>query len=114
MNINPNSKIYSRWENSNFTRYLEFYLFNWTNPGDIYNHSTKPILEEIGPFRFHEKLRKVNITWNDHNSTVTYKLLTNYFFDEENSGASLETKITTVNLVAVVSFSFKMSSVSRN
>lgn len=105
MSLHPSSKIYSRWEKSNFTRYLDLYLFNWTNPEDFYNHSTKPILQEIGPFRFHEKQRKVNITWNDHNSTVSYKLLSNYYFDEEASGASLDENITTVNLVAVVSFS---------
>lgn len=59
-------------------------------------------MEELGPYRFRETREKVNITWNEHNSTVSYRLKRVWNFDEENSNGSLNDTITTLNVVAAV------------
>ncbi|GJQ71461.1 hypothetical protein Trydic_g11185 [Trypoxylus dichotomus] len=88
------------WRKNPMPLYLEFYIFNWTNPTDIYNPDIKPHFEEIGPFVFEETKEKVNITWNDNN-TITFNHLRYWYFDESRSCANLSTKVTTINSVAV-------------
>lgn len=81
---------------------MDIYFFNWTNPDDITNHSTKPIMVELGPYRFREKPQKINITFNDNNSTVSYKTMSTFYFDYDGSNGTLDDVITTINVVAVV------------
>lgn len=82
---------------------MDVYFFNWTNPEDLKNHSTKPILEELGPYRFTERPEKVDIEWHDENATVSYRKKSVYFFDEEGSNGSLDDVISSINIVALVS-----------
>lgn len=85
---------------------MDIYFFNWTNPQDLTNHSTKPIMEELGPYRFREKPQKINITFNS-NSTVSYKTMSTFFFDDEGSNGTLDDIITTINVVSVVRSQFQ-------
>jgi scavenger receptor class B, member 1 len=86
---------------------MDIYFFNWTNPHDITNKSTKPIFVEIGPYRFQEYPQKVNVTWHDHNDTVSYRKQSRYFFMPEQSNGSLDDIITSVNVIALVIMIFK-------
>lgn len=81
--------------------YLDVYFFNWTNPEDFLHESTKPIMMEVGPYRFQEVRDKKNITFNDHNSTVTYRTISAFYFDENGSNGTLDDVITQLNIVAV-------------
>lgn len=81
--------------------YLDVYFFNWTNPDDFLDASTKPIMMEVGPYRFREMRDKQNITFNDHNSTVSYRTKSTFFFDEDGSNGTLDDVITQLNIVAV-------------
>lgn len=83
---------------------MDIYLFNWTNPLDYNNHSIKPNFEEVGPYRFQEIPQKVNVTWHDNNSTVSYRKQSRYFFVADQSKGKLEDVITSVNVIALVSF----------
>lgn len=82
---------------------MDVYFFNWTNPEDLKNASTKPILEELGPYRFTERPEKVDIVWHNHNHTVSYRKKSVYFFDEEGSNGTLDDVISSINVVALVS-----------
>jgi scavenger receptor class B, member 1 len=82
--------------------YLDIYFFNWTNPEDFLNKSIKPNFEEIGPFRFQDIPFKVNVTWHDANSTVSYRKQSRYFFVPEQSKGRLDDVITSVNVIALV------------
>lgn len=105
MQLRPESKSYETWKQPPFPLSLDIYLFNWTNPEDFKNLSTKPIFEQLGPYRFTEKPDKVDITWNPDNSTITYRKLSMFFFDEDGSKGSLDDVVTSVNVVALVSVS---------
>lgn len=81
--------------------YLDVYFFNWTNPEEFLDDTTKPIVREIGPYRFREIREKQNITFNDHNSTVSYRTMSTFYFDEDGSNGTLDDVITQLNIVAV-------------
>lgn len=97
----PESKAYKAWRINDPPLIMDIYLFNWTNPDELYDPNIKPKFEEIGPFRFRETKEKINVTWND-NKTVTYKQMKLFFFHEE-SPLQLSEEITTINAVALVS-----------
>lgn len=84
--------------------YFDIYLFNWTNPSNFSSEEVfpKPILKEIGPYRFIEKTDKEDIVWND-NQTVSFRKKSTFFFDAANSKGKMDDVITTLNIVALVS-----------
>ncbi|XP_058060508.1 protein peste-like isoform X1 [Anopheles bellator] len=101
LKLRPSSRGYDAWVSPPFPLAMDVYFFNWTNPEDITNHSTKPILEELGPYRFIERPTKVDIEWHDANHTVSYRKKSVYHFDEEGSNGSLDDVISSINIVAV-------------
>ncbi|XP_068210065.1 lysosome membrane protein 2-like isoform X1 [Palaemon carinicauda] len=83
--------------------YMQFYLFNVTNPDDIRFHGAKPKLRQRGPYTYAEVRTKHNITWHDDEGTVSYLQDKSYFFREDLSDGLLETDmITTINPIMVV------------
>lgn len=92
------------WKNPPLSLNFDVYLFNWTNPRNLTaDEYEKPILEQIGPYRFREKSMKTKVKWHTDNSTISYRRKSLYYFVEEESVGRLDDKITTVNAVAVVS-----------
>lgn len=102
MALGPDSKFYDKWKNPPVNLNFDIYMFNWTNPEDFKNLSSKPILKQCGPYRFIEKPEKVNIDWHSHNSSVTYHTRSFYFFDAAHSNGSLQDEIRTINMVSLV------------
>ena len=99
--MSPTSKSFEEWKKPSVPLYLDVYFFNWTNAEDFLDETIKPIMKEIGPYRFREIRDKSNIVFNDHNSTVSYKTLSTFYFDEDGSSGSLDDVITQLNIVAV-------------
>lgn len=99
--IKPNSQVVDAWTKSPVEMNTDFYLFNWTNPEEIHNLTSKPKFKEVGPYSFKRVTEKVNISWNA-NDTVTYRLLQSYYFDEEKSKGKLTDLVTTINTVTLV------------
>lgn len=100
----PNTKSFLMWKNPPLSLNFDVYLFNWTNPRNLTaDEYEKPILEQIGPYRFREKSMKTKVKWHTDNSTISYRRKSLYYFVEEESVGRLDDKITTVNAVAVVS-----------
>ena len=99
--LRPNSKSFGEWKKPSVPLYLDVYFFNWTNSDEFLDSTKKPIMQEIGPYRFREFRDKKNITFNDHNSTVSYKTISTFYFDEDGSNGTLDDVITQLNIVAV-------------
>lgn len=102
--LQPGSKSYGYWISPPQPMFLDIYLFNWTNAQDFTNKSIKPNFVEVGPFRFQEIPRKVNVTFHSSNSTVSYRKQSRYFFVADQSKGKLDDIITSVNVIALVSF----------
>lgn len=101
--MEPQSRSYHVWKKSPMALNFDIYLYNWTNPCNFTTTDfRKPIVQEIGPFRFKEMPEKFNIRWHPKNSTVSYQKRSQYHFDSEGSRASLDTQITALNVVALV------------
>ncbi|XP_019874051.1 protein peste isoform X2 [Aethina tumida] len=99
LEINPTSKAFNVWKKNDPPLIMNVYLFNWTNPEDLRVPGTKPILQEIGPYRFKEVKEKTNISFDDVSHTVSYRHRKSYYFDAENSDRNLSDVITTLNPV---------------
>lgn len=80
---------------------MDIYLYNWTNPHEIKNKSTKPSFQQLGPYRFREFPDKLNITFDDVRSTVSYRKMSFFFFDPDGSNGSLSDEWTTLNMVTI-------------
>lgn len=102
LRLAPNSEMYKNWIKNPFPLQLDLYIFNWTNPEDIFNKSIKPEFVEIGPYKFDEIKEKVNLVWND-NQTLTYNMKKTWYFQKDQN-VSLSDNVTTINAVNFVSF----------
>lgn len=98
--FSPHSRSYEEWKSPNVDLYMDVYMFNWTNADEFLNSDSEKInLQEVGPFRFMEKRSKVNVTFNDANSTVTYYPFSEYFAVP--GDISLTEEITSLDIVTV-------------
>lgn len=80
-------------------------MYNWTNPNKLTKDEfVKPILQELGPYRFREIHEKMNITWHPENNTVSYRRKGTFFFVESESIGRLDDIVVTINAFAVVSY----------
>lgn len=103
MALSVKSTAFESWKRLPFPIYLDVYLFNWTNADEFHLDPTiKPHFVELGPYRFHETTDKVDIVWNEHNHTVSYRKKALFVFDPDNSNGTLDDKVTSVNTVAHV------------
>ncbi|XP_017060504.1 protein peste [Drosophila ficusphila] len=101
MALAPDTRVYDNWKSPPMDLSLDIYLFNWTNPEDFGNLSTKPIMEQVGPYRFTERPDKVDLNWHPENASVSYRRRSLFYFDAEGSNGSLDDEINTLNAVAL-------------
>ncbi|XP_044754720.1 protein peste-like [Coccinella septempunctata] len=97
LDLTPGGILYKEWIKPPPSMTFDIYFFNWTNPEDFYNKSTKPIVTEVGPFRFDMLPERSNVTFNPSNDTLTYDLRRWYRFNEAESPFGLDTKVTILN-----------------
>lgn len=104
LNFSPTSDAYKAWKTNDPPLIMDIYLFNWTNPNELYNKDIKPNFQQVGPYRFKEVKEKVNITFNQ-NDTISYSYVKYYYYMENESPNQLNKIINTINPVALVSIS---------
>lgn len=91
------------WQETPIPMYLEFHMFNWTNPHLVEkDRNVKPAFVEMGPYTFYEHHIRENITFHD-NDTLTYLNKRTWRFEPTLSNGSLDDVITILNPIAVVS-----------
>uniref|UniRef100_A0A0A1WWF6 Protein croquemort n=1 Tax=Zeugodacus cucurbitae TaxID=28588 RepID=A0A0A1WWF6_ZEUCU len=96
--ISVGTEGYNNWVEAPIPIYLEFHMFNWSNPEEIRNPNVKPHFVEMGPYVFLEKHLKQNITFYENN-TVSYFEKRTWFFDEQRSGGSLDDLLTAAHVI---------------
>ncbi|XP_061400083.1 protein croquemort [Musca vetustissima] len=90
MSLSPGSIIYNKWVVTPLPVYMSFYMYNWTNPEEVYNPEVKPNFEEVGPYTFKDIKVKEDLHWNDANNTVTFFSTNTWTFVPEKSKGSLD------------------------
>lgn len=98
--LSDGSKSFNLWKETPIPMFIDFYMFNWTNPEESLNKHELPHFVEIGPYVFREEHQKVNMDWNN-NGTVTFKQIRKWTFLPELSVGLLSDKITNVNVIAM-------------
>nr|XP_056711647.1 lysosome membrane protein 2 [Euleptes europaea] len=98
------------WEEPPPPVYMQFYMFNVTNPAEILNGET-PLVTEIGPYTYREQVPKVNVRILDNGTKVSFFNPRTYVFIPEKSvGDPQVDLIRTVNLPAVVAMEMAIAS----
>ncbi|ALC39338.1 pes, partial [Drosophila busckii] len=101
MALSPTSPAFEGWKVSPLPLNFDVYLFNWTNPEDLYVGSKrKPHFVQLGPYRFREKPDKVDIVWHNQNASVSFRKKAYFYFDAEGSNGTLQDVVTSVNSIA--------------
>ncbi|KAK8379449.1 hypothetical protein O3P69_019391 [Scylla paramamosain] len=81
--------------------YMQFWLFNVTNPEEIRFNGAKPVLEQVGPYTYEEVRVKYAFDWSKE-GTVSYLQNKSYIFSPELSGERRESDlITSINVLMV-------------
>ncbi|KAL4710659.1 hypothetical protein ACJJTC_003295, partial [Scirpophaga incertulas] len=93
----PGSRSFRNWEEPSVPLMFEIFFFNWTNAADF--PEEKPNLVQLGPYRFREHRRHVNVTYHANNDTLSYRTLRSWYFDPSSNG-TLQDNITTLNVIA--------------
>ncbi|KAG0723810.1 Lysosome membrane protein 2 [Chionoecetes opilio] len=97
--------------------YMQFWLFNVSNPEEIRYTGAKPILQEIGPYTYEEVREKYSFEWSPELGTVSYLQNKSYIFREDLSNGLKESDfVTSVNVLMVIAsrlFAHRTDLVSR-
>lgn len=101
LELREGSLTYDNWIETPLPMYAEFYMFNWTNPKDIYDHSINPNFVEMGPYVFEEKHTRNDVQFYP-NSTVAFNQTRTWHFRADLSNGTLDDQITHLNTIAMV------------
>ncbi|XP_061382843.1 protein peste-like [Danaus plexippus] len=96
--LTPTSRGYKEWVAPSLPLFFNVYVFNWTN-ADRFPEEL-PNLEELGPYRFREHRRHINVSFNNQNHSVSYRTQRSWYFDEEFSNGTMKDNITIINVIA--------------
>jgi len=100
------SQTFFLWESPPIIPHLKVYFFNLTNPDEVFNGISKPRLLEVGPYVYHQKWIKQNISWHT-NGTISFKTRKVFTFIPSLSCAAcdeLNDRITTLNVPALAAY----------
>ncbi|XP_076470423.1 lysosome membrane protein 2-like [Babylonia areolata] len=97
--ITNGSDFWDGWVAPPVPIYMQFYMFNVTNPEAVKN-GDKPILAQRGPYTYREERRKESIVFHE-NDTVSYREKQTFFFQRNMSVGDDTDIITTGNLVVL-------------
>ena len=99
--LTADSMVYKAWSRSSNATFLEYYLFTVKNADEFANGGELEV-EQIGPFVYREIDMKLNLSWNEDQTLMTYYDNTTYVLELGLSyGDDATTNVTTVNLVMI-------------
>lgn len=96
--LSPTSRSYKEWVEPSVPLFFDVYLFNWTNAKNFPEET--PNLMQLGPYRFREHRKHVNVTFHPQNGSVSYRTQRSWYFDDEASNGTLQDNVTILNVIA--------------
>lgn len=99
--LRPKTIVYDLWETPPDPNQFSVYFFNWTNPEEVRDPTSRPRFQEVGPYVYSEQIKKVDVLFNSNN-TLTYKMRRTWSFLKDKS-RDLNDRIVTINALAAVS-----------
>ena len=77
-------------------------FFDIQNPAEFLQGKV-PVIQEVGPITFEEKVEREIIGWNSDETLLTFKTRKFYHLREDLSNVSMDRNITSINLPLAVS-----------
>lgn len=102
LELREGSLTYENWVRTPLPMFAEFYMFNWTNPEEVYDHTKKPRFVEMGPYVFEEVHTRDDVQFFE-NATVGFNQTRMWHFREDLSQGGLDDRVTNLNTIAMVS-----------
>ena len=96
LTLSQDSFLYPQWVNPTPPIYMQFWMFNVTNPDEVVM-GKKATVKQIGPFKYRLHQPKTNIAFFPNN-TVTYKYNHTLVFLRNESAYDTDLKITQLNI----------------
>ncbi|BES93072.1 Sensory neuron membrane protein 1 [Nesidiocoris tenuis] len=84
VHLDPGGEVHDIWKDLPQSLDFSFYIFNVTNPYEV-QKGAKPVLQEIGPYRYIEWKKKVDLLDNPDEDEITYSNLNIWYFQPEKS-----------------------------
>nr|ALV87596.1 sensory neuron membrane protein 1 [Drosicha corpulenta] len=78
--LRKGNEMRTAWAKFPISLDFKIYLFNVTNPEEVENGG-KPIMQQVGPYFFHEWKEKVNLVDDPKEDTVSYNFLNSFMFN---------------------------------
>jgi hypothetical protein len=98
----PDRRGYQTWvttEYSGAPPLLQCYsFFNLTNKDNVQFNGTKPIYKEVGPYCYRENRTRLNVTWSDDRTLVSFTTMTQYLlYPSKTNGNPYTDRVTNIN-----------------
>jgi len=93
------SESYDNWLEPPADVYMEFYVFNVLNDGEILKDGAKPCVEQRGPYTYREIRPKIDVNFHENNTLISYRQPKTYIFEPDMSVGNDSDKFMTVNLL---------------
>lgn len=101
--LHPDSPTFDAWRQATIPIHANYYFFDVLNVEEV-KQGKKPYVEQRGPYSYIAHTKKINITWDNENGTVTYDEKSWYVFNPNLSCSTCDPfidKVTTVNIPLV-------------
>ncbi|XP_074028162.1 sensory neuron membrane protein 2 [Leptinotarsa decemlineata] len=95
LRLENNTEQWDRFKELPVPLKLKIFMFNVTNAEDVLNGAT-PILQEVGPYIYQEKITRNILSANAADDTITYQQKIQMTFNETESGDHKESDLVTI------------------
>lgn len=100
--LRPDSPTLGNFISPPIPIYMQYYIFNVTNPEEILAGG-KAQVKEIGPYTYEENRMKYDLKWNADEDTVIFKQNKTFFFRPDLSNGLLESdELTIINPLYII------------
>ncbi|XP_052866666.1 protein croquemort-like [Anopheles cruzii] len=72
LRIKAGTSAYGRFFDDHAQRFLDIYVFNWTNADEVRNPDVRPHFVQLGPYVFSERRQRENVSFDDDGASVTF------------------------------------------
>nr|APZ81421.1 sensory neuron membrane protein 1b [Adelphocoris lineolatus] len=84
VNLAPGGEIHDIWKDIPQSLDFNIWIWNVTNPMEVQNGG-KAVLQEVGPYRYIEWKKKVDLIDNPADDEITYSSLNTWYFQKDRS-----------------------------
>lgn len=90
--LKPGGLVFKEWEHPSTPILMQYFVFNLTNPDEVFAGTSVPNVIQMGPYSYREIRSNDVINWTSDDSIVTFMPNRTYIFDPDTSCAGCNDK----------------------